>query len=161
MQAKFDFLNWRPDAEDLRNPGLITADNVIHDTEGYKEYKTPTSGAFASNSSLGTCGSVVFRPVGTNGQYVGAWLADATHLGSLKYTANFKLGLFNSSYSLTSTYTSMASATLRSQYTLNSVTSFEVCEYGDLIFMAAEAQCTAYLTVNGTVTLNATGYATL
>ncbi|MHC4361852.1 MAG: hypothetical protein ACYSTZ_03410 [Planctomycetota bacterium] len=37
---RFNFIDWRPDADDFGNKGLTVADNVVHDSEGYKQSKT-------------------------------------------------------------------------------------------------------------------------
>ena len=52
-QVKFNFINWRPDAEDMGNDGLVTADNVLHQPEGYIEYRTPTAAGFYATTA--TC----------------------------------------------------------------------------------------------------------
>lgn len=53
-EVRINFLNWRPDAEDIGNDGLITADNVIHDTEGYKQIGLVTNGAVSTLTSSDT-----------------------------------------------------------------------------------------------------------
>jgi len=160
---RFNFLNWRPDADDMGNDGLITADNVIHDTEGYVQYKTPTSGAFVTNTAIGTCPSIVVRSVGTNNQRIAAYLHNATAAGA-GYTVDFSIGLFSSGYTTIGNYTTFTSSTLSTQYTLNSVSAFEVAEYADKIYITAEAQCATITVLNAaapTITLVATGYVSI
>ena len=162
-QVKINFLNWRPDDEDLGNDGLITADNVYHDTEGYKQYKTPTTGAFSTNAGLGTCASVVFRTVGTSNQRIGCFLHNATAAG-VGYTIDMSIGLFAENYSLSGLYTTISSSTLTNKHTLNSVSAFEGFEYADLIFITAEAQCATATVINAAapvITLNSTGYVSI
>ena len=48
-QIRFNFLNWRPDMEDTEHDGLSIAQNVLHDTEGYKPSRTmSTAGAITT-----------------------------------------------------------------------------------------------------------------
>lgn len=168
-QVKFNFLNWRPDAEDDGHDGLVTADNVYHQPEGFKAFQSPTAGAFATNTSLGTCPSVVFRPVGTRGQYVGAWLHNATAAG-VGYTIDMSVGLFSRGaesqmLTLIGTYTTYSTSTITNQYTGNNISALEVTEYKDYIFFTAEAQLPAATVLNPggapRITINSAGYAAI
>ena len=51
-QLRLNFLNWRPDIEDTQHDGLSIAQNVLHDTEGYKEVRAMNTGAPLASSSL-------------------------------------------------------------------------------------------------------------
>ena len=51
-QLRLNFLNWRPDIEDTQHDGLSIAQNVLHDTEGYKEVRAMNTGVPLASSSL-------------------------------------------------------------------------------------------------------------
>jgi hypothetical protein len=52
QQVRTNFLNWRPDREALGNDGLTVAENVIHDSDGYKPLHKQSAGAFATTSAF-------------------------------------------------------------------------------------------------------------
>ena len=159
-QVKYNFLNWNPDQEDYLNEGLITADNVVHAEEGWLDYLTPTAGSFSTSTAFNTTPSIVIRSVGTNDQRVAAWLHNATAAGA-GYTVDLSVGLLSGGYTTVGTYTTVTSATTSTQYTLNRISGFDVCELGDKIFFAANAECTSATVLSGgsLVTVNLTGYA--
>ena len=67
MRVRSDFLKWQPDQDDFNNPGLTIADNVLHDTEGYKQLLQQTDAAFTTTTVLGgsaTVQAVNIRPAG-------------------------------------------------------------------------------------------------
>lgn len=70
----FEFGEWYPDLEPYAHTGLVTAENVIHQPDGYAPVYDPTAGAFstftppATTTSPTTITSMMARPVGTNGQ---------------------------------------------------------------------------------------------
>lgn len=45
---KVNFLNWRPDQDEYQLDGLTKAENVVHDTEGYKPVYLKSAGAFST-----------------------------------------------------------------------------------------------------------------
>lgn len=157
---KYDFLNWQPDLEDYRNPGLKTADNVIHDVEGYKKYETPTAAAFATNAALVSCPSLVMKSVGTNDQRAVAYINNCTAAG-VGFTYDFNIGLFSSGYTTIGNYTTVTSATCTTQFTLNRVVAFAVCELADKLFFVARAEGASNTAVSGTAiaAVNLAGYA--
>ena len=141
MHVKFDFLNWRPDAEDLRNQGLITADNLLHDTEGYKEVSMPTAGAInATETAL----DAMVRPIGTAGELVYARVIDASST-----TASLSIGPINGAAFTTVTLPTLTNA---SAMTLD---HFAVAEFDQQFVISA--QVTASLLAGGTTTIALSG----
>jgi len=134
--VRVNFLNWRPDAEDVGNDGLTKADNVIHDVEGYRPAHLASSGAFSTTGGLAassaTVLSVVAKPVGSQGDLFCAWVADATvptlHVGINGVTATT---------SATGYPLAMATAATDAE-----IYAFDVCEYGGSIVFTVEAQAT-------------------
>ncbi len=51
-QLRLNFLNWRPDQDEFNTDGLQVADNVIHETEGYKPLHLQSGGAFSRQGAL-------------------------------------------------------------------------------------------------------------
>ena len=58
-QVRFDFLNLAPDMEDTENQGLTVAQNVVHDTEGYKPVHLGSAGSFATTGGLAASNATV------------------------------------------------------------------------------------------------------
>jgi hypothetical protein len=134
MRIRKDFLEWRPDAEPFGNQGLSKAQNVVHDTEGYKPVYLNSAASFATTGGLQSVTSIVCKPVGTQGDLMCAWLSNNTlHIGINGATA-----LNNST---TAAFSTAGSAP--------AVTSFDVCEYAGNWYVQAEAQQTE---AGGTVT---------
>ena len=162
MKLKYDFLNWQPDAEDYKNAGLTTAENIIHSEEGYLPYKTPTASAFSTTAALATTPSMVVKSIGTNNQRVVAYIDNVTAAGA-GYTVDFNVGLLSSGYTTIANYTTVTSSTV-SSVTVNRVIAFDACELGGYIFFAAQAECQTATVLNAAapvITLNVTGYATI
>lgn len=133
-QVRLNFLNWRPDAEDVGNDGLTTADNVIHETEGYKPVHLATSAAFATtgglSATLGTVLSIIGKPVGSQGDLFCAWLSEAT-------TPALYVGLNGVTASTSATGHPLAFTTTSVN---QEIYAFDVCEYGGKIVWTVEAQ---------------------
>ena len=131
---KVTFLNWRPDAEDVGLDGLTVADNVIHDVEGYRPVHLASAGAFSTTiaASVATVLSIVAKPVGAQGDYFCAWVAQDTvpelHVGINGETA---------STSATGFPLTMATAATDAE-----IWAFDVCEYGGKIIWTVEAKAT-------------------
>ena len=130
------FLNWRPDAEDVGNDGLTQADNVIHDIEGYRPVHLASAGTFATTGGLAastaTILSIVAKPVGSQGDYLAAWVADAT-------VPTLHVGLNGVTAATTATGYPLAMATAATDA---EIYAFDVCEYGGKIIWTVEAQAT-------------------
>lgn len=129
---RVDFLNWRPDAEDVGNDGLTTADNVIHEPEGYKPVHLASSGAFTTvlAASDATVLSIVAKPVGAQGDLFCAWIADAT-------APTLCVGINGVTASTAATGHPLTFATAS---TGQEIFAFDVCEYGGKIAWTVEAQ---------------------
>ena len=144
-RIRVDFLEWRPDLDDFQNPGMTTADNVIHDIEGYKQIKLASSGAFATTGALTTVTSIQAKPIGTNGQHLCAWLNDNTiHIGIDGVTA------------VSSPATTVSFATTPANL---EISAFQVAELADKIFFVVEALA-ANVSPSTTVSLRLAGYLT-
>jgi len=135
-QVRFDFLNLAPDKEDTENTGLTIADNVVHDTEGYKPIHLGTAVSVVQTGNLGdviTTTAVVTKSIGVGTDTFSAWI-DAIDL---------RLHGFPLSFSRTGTS--------------QTITAFDVTESNGKIFFVVEAQqsLTGPLT---TVSLRQIGY---
>lgn len=132
MRVKF--LNWRPDAEDVGNDGLTTADNVIHDVEGYRPVHLASAGTFATAlaASDATILSIVSKPVGSQGDQFVAWVADAT-------TPTLHVGINGATAATSATAYPLAMATAATDA---EIYAFDVCEYAGKIVFTVEAQAT-------------------
>ena len=131
---RIGFLNWRPDAEDVGNDGLTTADNVIHDVEGYRPVHLASSGTFATAlaASDATVLSIVSKPVGSQGDLLCAWVADQT-------TPTLHVGLNGVTAVTSATGYPLAMATAATDA---EIFAFDVCEYAGKIVWTVEAQAT-------------------
>lgn len=138
---RINFLNWRPDAEDVGNDGLTTADNVIHDVEGYRPVHLASASTFATTGGLGattddTVLSVVAKPVGAQGDFFCAWVADST-------TPRVHVGLNGVTATTTATnYANGTAVALPAAATDAQIWAFDVCEYGGKILWTVEARGT-------------------
>lgn len=137
QQVRINFLNWRPDQEDTEHDGLVKAENVIHETEGYKEVHLATAGAFATTGGLAastaTIASCVAKPVGSQGDLFCAWVSltgspptATVHVGVNGVTAPAA----STGFPLSATHTVLSSA---------AVTFFDVCELKEKIFFVVRA----------------------
>ena len=131
---RIGFLNWRPDAEDVGNDGLTTADNVIHDVEGYRPVHLASSGTFATAlaASDATVLSIISKPVGSQGDLLCAWVADQT-------TPTLHVGLNGVTAVTSATGYPLAMATAATDA---EIFAFDVCEYAGKIVWTVEAQAT-------------------
>ena len=147
---RYNFGEWLPDLDDFQNPGLIVADNVFHQDDGYQIIKQQTTGAFATLTSVGVAGrnvgGIQVKPVGVGGTNLAAWLTLATG----GPTATLEVGDPE-----VGALGAVQSATLASVGAL-SINAFQVCELGDKVFVTAEAQGRA--AENTQIALNLTGY---
>lgn len=140
MQSRIAFLNWRPDAEDFGNEGLVTADNLVHESEGYKPVHLGSGGSFATTGGLGaatnaTVLSLVAKPVGSQGDQLCAWLADMT-------TPTLHVGVNGVTATTTATGYPLAFSTayVNSTATPIAIYAFDVCEYAGKTFFTVEAR---------------------
>ena len=156
MKERFQFLNWRPDAEAFGNDGLTVAQNVIHDTEGWKPVYLASSGAFSTTGGLAATSadilSLVARPVGTQGDYLAAWIADAT-------TPTLHVGLNGVTETSTTTGYPLAFTTAFVDVTTTPcvIYAFDVTEYAGYICFTVEGRM-GTSTPSTTEALRFTGY---
>jgi len=132
---KVNFLNWRPDVDDVGNDGLTKAENVIHDVEGYRPVHLASSGAFTTTGGLAasnaTVLSIVAKPVGSTGDLFCAWVAGSP--------PKLHVGLNGATATTTATGYPLAMATAATDA---EIFAFDVCEYGGNIVWTVEAQGT-------------------
>lgn len=150
QQVRLNFLNWNPDSEALGNEGLVLAENVYHDTEGYKEIRVPTSGAFSTTGSLtATVLAVQARRVGGAGQTWCCWIKTSPTAGSQMH-----FGFDGATASHTVTTGATAFSTLVSSA---SILSFDTTEFDGGIFFCARAEG-ARSDTGSTISLAFTGF---
>ena len=109
-QLRTNFIGWQPDQDEYSPDGLITANNVLHDTEGYKELLMQTAGAFSASvwytgATLHSVRSMQIRAVGAGNNRVAALASDATGV-----TASLSVGVEGEA----SAFTTVTTATLAS-----------------------------------------------
>ena len=147
-ELRFTFLNWRPDVEDTEHDGLTIANNVIHETEGFKPAHLASAGTFATTGGLGasvaTVRSLIAKPVGVGLDLLCAWISsDTLHVGLNGVTAA----------SVTTGYPLSFGTSGASQ----EIVAFDVTEYAGKICFVAEAQQTQAFPTS-TVALRFAGY---
>lgn len=146
--VKLNFLNWRPDAEDYENDGLITADNFLHDKEGYKQLLQQTSAAFSTtsplNAGLNTISSIKAKTFGNNNQVALAdiYAPDTT-------TAALRIGVHGNNAFTTTTLATLASVGGAR------ITSFSIGELNQSFVISATAE--ASLLAGGVTTYALSG----
>lgn len=147
-QLRRDFLNWRPDADAFGNDGLTVADNVLHDSEGYKPLCRQTDMAFVTMNyyaqlPLASVRSMQVRAIGDRKNQVAAIVQDkatTAAIAELSVGARYDSGPF----------TTLSTATLLSASNVR-VKSFSLAELGAGAFVAC-ATFSADL-ANGTSTI--------
>ena len=128
-QVRVNFLNWRPDADEFGNNGLTAADNVVHDTEGWKPIFMKTAGALSTTAPLAaaTISALMVKSIGSVGDKLVAWITgDTLHVGVNGAT---------STSSVTGYPPSFATAGGN-----RNITMFDVCEPPGGIFFTVEAE---------------------
>lgn len=148
MSFRFNFLNWRPDLEDVGNEGLTVADNCVHEPEGYKAIHLGSAGSFGTTGGLAasnaTVLSVIAKPVGNNDDLFCGWIANSTlHVGINGVTAASTTTGYPLSFA-----TAVASG---------EITVFDVCEAYNKIFFTVQADGIA-TTPATTLSLAVMGY---
>ena len=134
-EVRINFLNWNPDSEDENNKGLTVADNVLHDSEGYKPLHLASAGSFATTGSLAasvaTVQSLIAKPVGDGTDLFCAWIAGTS----------INVGLNGVTATSTTTGYPLTFGTIGSSA---AITAFDVCEsYGKIYFIVSGAQQTS------------------
>ena len=138
MRVKVDFANWNPDLEDYANPGLITADNVIHQPEGWVPAQFQTAGSFESfPAQAATTVSIMVKPFGSDEQQD---LSTDLVYAQISSTAGaltgciFSIGVFGET-----PFTTVSLGTL-SSFSTSGIRSLAVSEIGQTVSVHAEAQ---------------------
>lgn len=131
-QVRVNFLNWNPDSDDVGNQGLSEADNVLHETEGYKPLHLGSAGSFATvlSATTATTLSIVAKPIGAQGDLFCAWLS-----GASTPTLNVGINGATATSSATGYPPSFGVAVTDPQ-----IWAFDVAEYGGKIAWTVEAQ---------------------
>ena len=159
MNLKLNFLNWQPDRDEYQNE-LTTADNVVHDTEGYKQIHLKSAGAFNTIiPAAWSVTSVVAQQAVRKGTAYTAFVGEAVASGP---TNALGFGVF---YTTTDTmyralWNDTGYPTLNAFATLGTnqnVVAFDHCYLEDQVFMVAVADQDVAATA-GTQTVTALGY---
>ena len=109
--------------DEFLNPGLVRADNVIHDTEGYKQVRKQTAGAFAvatwfTGVTLHSIRSMQVRSVGgNNANRIAAIVKDFTTTplsASLQVGVEGQAGPFTTASLTTATLISVGACVVKS-----------------------------------------------
>ena len=160
MNLKLNFLNWRPDQDEYGNDGLTTADNVVHDTEGYKQVHLKSAGAFNTIIPASwSVTSVVAQQAVRAGTAYTAFVGEANAGGptnALGFGALFTTSgdMYRAIWNDTGYPTLNAFSTVG---TNQNVVAFDHCYLGDKVFMVAVADQDVAATA-GTQTVAALGY---
>lgn len=147
-EFRFNFQDLAPDLEDTKNPGLTIAQNVVHETEGYKAVHLGSAGSFSTTGALGasnaTVTALIAKPVGAQSDLFCAWLAnDTLHVG---------INGITSPTSATGHPLSFGTAGPTQE-----ITVFDVTEFADKIFFVVSAQQDEVVPSN-TSTLTTSGF---
>jgi len=146
-QVRFDFLNLAPDMEDTENQGLTIAQNVVHDTEGYKPIHLGSAGSFQTTGALGgNVVAIVTKSVGAGDDTFSAWFdinSLQLNVGVNGITSPPVAGTFAPSFSETGTS--------------QAITAFDVCESNGKIFFVVEVS-QSLTSPDTTVSLREMGY---
>ena len=159
---RVNFLNWKPDTEDVGNDGLTVATNVVHDTEGYKATHLISATAFSTTGGLAdsvatVCAlssglpCVIAQPVGAQDDLFVAWLSGSPP------TLHVGLNGITSTSDTTGYPLSFSTAYVSNTATPVAIFAFDVCEYADKIFFNVEARM-GTLSPNTTQSLKYSAY---
>ncbi len=133
MRLRTDFINWRPDAEDFGQQGMTQADNVLHDTEGYKSLKRQSAGAFFTmnyyaSTPLVSVRSMQVRAIGDRKNNIAAIAQDKATTAAV---AELSIGAQGDA----NPFTTISTATMISSGAVR-IKSFSVAELGAGKFVA-------------------------
>ena len=151
QQVRINFLNWRPDQEPLGHDGLYVADNVLHETEGYKQVKVVPEADWTLNGLNYTMTAIQVRQIGS--------LRDSSIsnkiVATLRGGAVPRLDVANADSGGQLTFLAFATAPA----TVYGITAFQVAELNGYAVTCAQAEA---LETGGTaMTLNLSGYVAL
>ena len=164
-EIRLNFLNWRPDLEDYGHDGLTTADNVIHQPQGYVQLVKKSD---ASATSLGSVSSSIvstqIRRIGPLAELAGQVTVNTMMLARME---NATLASLTLSHAIEDTNEGITSTLVQSGGTATAIVtapalvSFAVCELGDFVFAAAHAVGFGTTPAVTAVSANITGTMTL
>lgn len=125
--------------EDTEHDGLTVADNVVHDTEGYKPAFLMSTSAFSTTGGLAatdaTVLSIVSKPVGSQNDLFSAWLTGEPATISVGINGVTATANTSAQGSMTGYPLSFSTAG-----TNGIIYAFDVCESFDKIFFVVEAR---------------------
>ena len=148
-ELKYNFLNWNPDQDDFDNQGMIVADNMIHDTEGFLPVGIQTAGAFSTVQSAAVIAHAI--PYGNAGQLLHCFLNTAPGNAQMRLIVAYESPVIGAVPIALDVVTSSTLASFP-----GNITSFSLVDTGSAIFVTAEAEFDA---ATGTPEiLNITGY---
>lgn len=155
-QVRLNFLGWQPDQDEYSPEGLIRANNVLHDTEGYKPLKMHTAGAFSASvwytgATLASVRSMQIRAVGAGNNRVAAIVSDSATTAAI---ADLSIGVEGEA----AAFTTVATATLASAGGVR-CKAFSVGELESGVFLICAA-FDASLQSGGTTLISLTGEVT-
>lgn len=155
-QLKTNFIGWQPDQDEYSPEGLIDADNVLHDTEGYKPLNMQTVGAFSastwySGATLASVRSMQIRAVGAGNNRVAALAIDKATTAAI---AEMSVGVEGEA----SAFTTVSSGTLASAGGIY-CKAFSVGELESGVFLIC-AHWMASLAAGGSTVYSITGEVT-
>jgi hypothetical protein len=154
QQLRVNFLNWRPDQDAFGNDGLIVADDCLHDSEGYKELRYQSAGAFTTTTSMGVhVIDMVARPLLNANKLALAVITDVSGSGT---TAALAIGILDDELS----YTSISTSTLSSIGSVK-LLSFSATELENRAVITAQAEAQAQGGTAISLNLSAVGSYTL
>jgi len=132
-QVKFNFLNWQPDREDYENDGLITADNLIHQPEGYTELLVNTVGSASTLTALAgtTFTSINMLPMGSARTVTSSMYMVGAVQGSATASSLVAIEPGGSTLSI--------AGQIDTTSTLLALTNFDVCELNNSVVVIGMA----------------------
>lgn len=157
QQVRLNFLNWRPDSEASGHDGLVKASNVLHDSEGYKQFKLATAGA--ASTALSFSGNVTDVQVRQIGSKQDSSIANKIHCILESRLASGYAQVWLYPPNLTGSDATVATLTMAGGTTATlsggEITALEVCEMEDYVFITAEAKGNAALATEMSARLTA------
>ena len=137
-QLKVNFLNWRPDQDEYQLEGLTKAQNVVHDTEGYKPVYLQTTSSFNTAIPANvSCVSVVARQGVWAPTAFTAYIEEAdqtTPTLRFGYFDSTTFGMYEGLWDTTGYPTANAFATAGGD---QEVIAFDHCNMNDKVFLVA------------------------
>lgn len=139
-QLKVNFLNWRPDQDEYQLEGLVKAQNVVHDTEGYKPVYLQTTTSFSTGiAAASSVLSVVASPGPWPGTAFTSYVEDGTTpVLRFGYVYSTAAAMYAGAWSTTGYPTAHAFATAGASG--HAVVAHDTCYLGEYVFMVSVAE---------------------